>query len=321
MAVPAQASHLVLVESIEQLDFALEYARQNRLRPLILGEGSNTLFKQDYAGLVILNRLKGIQVLERGGAEVLVKVGAGENWHDWVMHCLKQGWHGLENLALIPGLVGAAPMQNIGAYGVEVKDYLESVEIKNLTDGVVTSLSNRQCEFAYRDSVFKHGLAGKAIVTAVTFRLSTRFVAKLTYPALSKRFEGASSPSAEQLVTAVCSIRTSKLPMPAELPNSGSFFKNPIVSKREFQTLIERYPEIVWFKQDEAVKLAAGWMIEQAGWKSKTSSKVRVHAKQALVIINPDKRPGQEVLSFAEEIQADILKRYQISLEIEPRVY
>ena len=321
MAVPAIASHLLTVETVEQLEFALGYARQYDLTPLVLGEGTNTLFKQDYNGLVILNRLKGIQVLEKSNSGVAVRVSAGENWHDWVMHCLQHGWHGLENLALIPGTVGAAPMQNIGAYGVEVKDCLDSVELSMVGDGTRSTLSNSQCHFAYRDSIFKHQLAGRAIVTAVTFRLSFCFNANLEYPALRSQFQDPSEVSASQLVEAVCQIRKKKLPLPSELPNLGSFFKNPIVSIDEFERLQQSHPKLVWFKQGGAIKLAAGWLIEQAGWKRKRTSPLRVHSNQALVIVNPEKLPGQDVLAFATQIQTDISKKYGVNLEIEPKIY
>lgn len=321
MAVPAMASHLLAVETLEQLDFALTYAKQHALRPLVLGEGSNTLFTQHYQGLIILNRLKGIELVEETNSSVLVKVNAGENWHEWVLYCLENGWHGLENLALIPGMVGAAPMQNIGAYGVELKDCLSSVELVMIEDGARFSLSNQECEFSYRDSLFKREMAGRAIVTAVTFRLNTHFVANLGYPALQNLFKGSSTVNAKKVVETVCLIRKSKLPLPADLPNLGSFFKNPIVSLAEFEKLHQKHPDLVWFQQEGAIKLAAGWLIEQAGWKDMKSSSLRVHADQALVIVNPEKVSGRDVLSFAAEIQTDISNKYGVTLEIEPRIY
>ena len=298
MAVPAKASHLVSVENIDQLSTALNYARQHQLAPLVLGEGSNTVFSRDYSGLVILNKINGIRIIERHDSFVLVKVGAGESWHEWVLKCVEMGWHGLENLALIPGLVGAAPMQNIGAYGAEIKDCLESVELRTFDHDKLITLSNQQCEFAYRDSIFKHELANRTVITSVTFRLSLNFSPNLEYPALAKQLQGAKEITASKLVEAVIHLRASKLPIPALLPNSGSFFKNPIVSKAQFKRLKEQYPTIVWFEHDGAIKLAAAWLIEQRGWKQHTATAVRVHSEQALVIINPKKRPGKEAVSY-----------------------
>ncbi|MBX2848883.1 MAG: UDP-N-acetylmuramate dehydrogenase [Acidiferrobacterales bacterium] len=319
MAVPAQAHALVQVTSLEQLKQALSFARQQEIDVLVLGEGSNTVFQDDYPGLVILNRLRGIELLNQNDTCVTVRAAAGENWHDFVEHTIRKSWYGLENLALIPGLVGAAPMQNIGAYGVEVKDRLLSLDYLDIKTGEVVTLHNSDCQFAYRESCFKHQLAGKAIILSVTFELSKKPEVELSYPALAACFEN--TPSPEQVFQAVIDIRRSKLPMPESIPNTGSFFKNPVVDKAQHAALKKQYPDLVSFKTEQGVKLAAGWMIDQAGWKSRDHQGVCVHELQALVIVNPLKRSGKVVLEFAEQIQKDIENRFGVLLEIEPRRY
>ena len=320
MGVPATASHLVRVQTIAELKQAIRFSQQHKLEPLVLGEGSNTIFENDFNGLIILNRLLGIEVLEESDTQVIVRVAAGQNWHEWVSYCLAHAWHGLENLALIPGLVGAAPIQNIGAYGVELQSRVISVDIIELDGAKQRRLSNEQCAFAYRDSVFKHALAGKAFVTGVTFNLSKSFAAQLSYSALLSHFE-TPSPSAQEVFAAVCEIRSSKLPLPAQIPNTGSFFKNPVVDAQRHQLLRQNFPDIVAFQHGDDFKLAAAWMIEHAGWKKKQIDGVHVHPQQALVIVNPEHKSGALVLAFAAEIQASIKQIFSVELEIEPRVY
>ena len=299
---------------------ALDYANRNSLPMLVLGEGSNTVFTQDYTGMVLLSRLRGIELLEQSNRSVQLRVASGENWHDLVHHCVNQGWYGLENLALIPGLVGAAPIQNIGAYGGEIKDFIKSVEFTDLSDGNAQILQASQCDFAYRDSIFKHQLADKVFITALTLQLSKQPRINISYPALSQYFEGQSAPTANQVFAAVCKIRSSKLPSPADIPNVGSFFKNPIISKIQHDELKQDHPLLPGFPVKGGCKIAAGWLIEQAGWKDKVIEQVRVHRDQALVIINPDKVSGTKVLNFARTIQADIRAKFGIDLEIEPRI-
>jgi len=286
MAIPVNATALTTVSSLQELKQALDIARQKQLPILVLGEGSNTVFENDYDGLVILNRLKGIDLIQQDDRSVIVNVAAGENWHEFVAYSIDQGWYGLENLALIPGLVGAAPIQNIGAYGVEAKDVIVNVDYLEINTREQKKLSHEECCFAYRESIFKGEL----------------------YPALAAYFDGA-TPLPQQVFDAVCVIRKSKLPLPNQIPNAGSFFKNPIV------------PDVVSYKFGAEYKLAAGWMIEKAGWKKKCLNNVCVHEHQALVIINPEKQSGVVVLGFATKIQQDIVTKFGVSLEIEPRVY
>ncbi len=320
MATPAKAAWLHTASSLAELQAAQEFAAQRELDLLVLGEGSNTVFTQDFSGLVVLNQLRGIRMVEETADSVLLDVAAGENWHQFVIYCLEQGWFGLENLALIPGSVGAAPMQNIGAYGVEVKDSIQSVTYVTHEQPKEQMLNAQDCEFEYRDSVFKHRLAGSATITSVRFKLSKYAQVNLSYAPLSDRFKN-SSPTAREVFDAVCQIRSAKLPLPAELPNCGSFFKNPVVSEVKFKELQEECPEIVGFETADGIKLAAAWLIERRGWKEKSLQGVRVHKEQALVITNPNRSAGEIVMKYAHQIRQDILDWSGIELEVEPRIY
>ncbi|RBP53241.1 UDP-N-acetylmuramate dehydrogenase [Arenicella xantha] len=319
LAVPAQATHLAAVGSLAELKQALVFAGEHQLPILVLGEGSNTVLSKDFSGLVILNRLRGIDVVSDMEEFVELVVAAGENWHTLVAYTVEHGWSGLENLALIPGLVGAAPIQNIGAYGVEVKDTIVAVECLDRATGEPVSLTNDECEFAYRDSIFKRSLNDKLVITAVRFRLSKNTACNLSYPALAAEVGEAKSPL--DVFKAVCDIRARKLPSPKQTPNVGSFFKNPVVSAEQHKKLRDEFPELVSFAVDGSYKLAAAWLIDKAGWKQKAVNGVQVHQKQALVICNPQRRSGSAILNYAKQIQADILSKFGVELEIEPRIY
>ncbi|NNC99157.1 MAG: UDP-N-acetylmuramate dehydrogenase [Gammaproteobacteria bacterium] len=320
MAVPARAMQLAEVSDLTSLHEAIGYAKDHNYPLLTLGAGSNILLTDDYPGLVILNRLRGIEVIEQSSSSVTVQVASGENWHDFVVYALSQRWYGLENLALIPGLVGAAPIQNIGAYGVEVEDTLLSVDYLDIDSGQKITLHREQCQFGYRDSIFKHQLAGKTVITSVTFKLAKTANPNISYPALAAAVSSDANPSAEQVFAAVCAVRNKKIPLPAEIPNAGSFFKNPIVNATKFLALQTRHPGLVSFAVGENYKLAAGWLIEQAGWKGKAIDGVSVHQAQALVITNPQGASGAAILRFARAIQSDIKARYNVFLEIEPQL-
>lgn len=320
LAVPATAAYLAELTSLDKVREAIEFAQNKKLSMFVLGEGSNTVFKSDYTGLILLNRLLGIELLEENSNEVIVKVSAGENWHRFVTYTLKNGWLGLENLALIPGFVGAAPIQNIGAYGVEVKDFIESVDLINLETGSQTTMMSNKCAFGYRDSIFKEALKGQIIITAVTFCLKKQTAVNISYPALSSYFKDQLSPTSQDVFTAVCTIRSEKLPNPCDVPNAGSFFKNPVISPEQYAELIIEYPNMVCHPFGNDYKVAAAWMIDSAGWKSRVNNSVRVHSEQALVIINPEKRSGSEVLVLAEAIKKDIYTKFGIELEIEPTI-
>jgi len=321
MSVPARAKCLIEVTSLSEAHNALDYARRNQLAIIVLGEGSNTLFTNDFDGLVILNRLLDKELISENDDVVTLKVGAGESWHDFVAYALKMNWYGLENLGLIPGSVGAAPMQNIGAYGAEVKDTLVSVDYLDISTGELHTLTNSECRFAYRDSIFKNDLAAKTLVTSVTFKLSKKANVNITYPALAALFDPQTKPSPQQVFEAVCRVRSLKLPMPNEVPNAGSFFKNPIVDPKTHAQLCEKHPKLVSYAVGDGFKLAAAWLIECAGWKAKELGGVRVHQKQALVIVNPNKCDGEAVLKFAKAIESDIYDKFGVTLEVEPRVY
>ncbi len=318
LAIPALTKELCVVRHVEELQTCIARVKQENLPFLILGEGSNTVFLQDYDGVVVLNRLTGIELVSQTQSTVTVKVAAGENWHDFVAYCVSRQWYGIENLALIPGTVGAAPIQNIGAYGMEVKDTISELEAFDVSSEEVLSISNDACEFGYRESRFKRDWVGNKIITSVHFTLSKEKALKLDYPALAQNLTHDSS--LKQVFDEVVSIRTQKLPDPKQIPNAGSFFKNPVVSVSDYQALQQRYPDIVAFEHGQKMKLAAAWLIEQAGWKQKQVDGVRVHQHQALVVINPERRPGEAIQGFAQALKDDIQQRYGVMLEVEPRL-
>lgn len=319
LAVPVYARYFCRCESLSQIEAGLLFAKDRQLDVLILGEGSNTVFTQDFSGLILLNRLRGIEVLSEDCESVDIKVAAGENWHDFVDYCLTQEWYGLENLALIPGLVGAAPIQNIGAYGVEVKDTIEYVTYLELATRNVRTISQSDCQFSYRDSVFKKQLNAQVAIISVEFRLNKIATKQLAYPALASHFKH--DPSPRDIFNRVCEVRSAKLPMPKDIPNAGSFFKNPIISKTQFESLKLNYPDIVGFEFEGGIKLAAAWLIEHQGWKQKDIAGVKVHEKQSLVVTNPKRKKGSDILLLANAIQSDVAATFNVNLEIEPRIY
>ncbi|MCW5906923.1 MAG: UDP-N-acetylmuramate dehydrogenase [Chitinophagales bacterium] len=294
---------------------------------LVLGGGSNILFTRDFEGLVLRNALPGISIVHETENEVLVKVAAGEVWHRFVLWTIERNFGGIENLSLIPGLVGAAPMQNIGAYGVEIKDVFEELEAVHRKTGEKQKFGLKDCEFGYRESVFKNKLKEEFIITSVTLRL-----AKISSPKTNYRFKtdygDIKNTLAEMQVfdltvkavsDAVIKIRTSKLPDPAQLGNAGSFFKNPVVTKQRFDELVLRYPVMPSYLQaDGTVKIPAGWLIEQCGWKGKVIGNTGAHAKQALVLVNYGNATGAEVKNLALEIRQSVKEKFGI--EIQPEV-
>lgn len=319
LAVAISARYFCRALTLVQLKAGLAFARERQLTILILGEGSNTVFTKDFDGLIILNRLKGVELINETDETVSIRVAAGENWHHFVDYCLSHNWFGLENLALIPGLVGAAPIQNIGAYGVEVKDTIKTVTYLELSTGEQHTISNSDCQFAYRDSIFKNQLNAKTVISCIEFCLDKSPTQKLAYPALANEFSG--KPSPRDIFNKVCEVRCAKLPMPSDIPNAGSFFKNPIISKKQFISLKAIHPNIIGFNVNEGVKLAAAWLIEQGGWKYKEVAGVKVHQQQALVVTNPKYKTGADILLLAKAIQDDIEEIFSVRLEIEPRIY
>ena len=322
LSVDVAARFFVAVQSLEQLQAALTWAQQQSVAVFLLGGGSNLVLTENLDKLVIHLQLHGIQLLDEDEGFARVEVQAGENWHAFVQWSLKHGFSGLENLSLIPGNMGAAPVQNIGAYGVELKDHLESVLVYDRQTEQVQRLTTEQCQFAYRDSLFKRE-SDRRVILSVIFKLPKQATLQLDYGHLRSYLADQQilQPTAQDVSCAVCAIRAEKLPDPEQLANAGSFFKNPVVSAEHADQLQQSYPNIVRFAQgNDQVKLAAGWMIDQAGWKGVRQGDAGVHAKQALVLVNYGAATGKQILELAAQIQADILQRFAVELEIEPNV-
>ncbi len=321
-AVEAQASHFAEAENDQQVREALSYAQTQQLPLLLLGGGSNLLLTADVEALVLRMASRGIRVLSDDGERVVIEAEAGESWHPFVQWTLAQGFAGLENLSLIPGTVGAAPVQNIGAYGVELKDLFAGLTALDRHSGELREFSLQDCVFAYRDSLFKRE-SGRWVILRVRFALSRAAALHLDYGPVRQRLaeQGINAPTALDVSQAICAIRSEKLPDPAELGNAGSFFKNPLVSSELAQRLRAEHADLVAYAQaDGQVKLAAGWLIERAGWKGFREGDAGVHRLQALVLVNYGAATGAQLLALAQRIQADIARRFAVELEIEPNV-
>ncbi|TKA91521.1 UDP-N-acetylmuramate dehydrogenase [Halopseudomonas bauzanensis] len=315
------AERLVPVETEQQLREALALADAQGWPVTVLGGGSNMILAGPLAGLVIAMRSRGRRVLSREPGSAVIEGEAGENWHQLVNWSLDHGFHGLENLSLIPGTLGAAPMQNIGAYGVELCDVFDSLDALDRTTGEVCRFDRDACRFAYRDSLFKQQ-AGRFVILRVRLRLSTQPVPRLDYAPLAAAWSvtGLSRPDSRVISQLVCQIRRSKLPDPAQLGNAGSFFKNPLLPADQAAALLAAWPEAPYYPQpDGSVKLAAGWLIERAGWKGHCRDRVGVHREQALVLVNLGGARGADVLALAEDIQRDVQAKFGVQLEMEPQ--
>jgi len=288
-------------------------------RILILGEGSNVLFREDFSGLILHPVEQRIDVVEDNEADVLIKVSAGYNWDEFVDWTVQNGYYGLENLSLIPGQVGAAPIQNIGAYGVEVKDFIESVQGFYLDTGEDFLLPAEACQFDYRDSVFKKELRGKVFISDVHFRLSKAAQPELRYGNITEQLAGR-EPTPELVREIVMDIRNRKLPDPKATGNAGSFFKNPVVSKAQFEIIKQDYPDVKSYPADDMIKIPAGWLIEKAGWKAYRVGDAGVHPSQALVLVNYGMAGPDEILKLAEQVREDIQYKFGIELEMEVRI-
>lgn len=320
---PAVASWFARASSRGDLDNALEFARGQGLPVLPLGGGSNLVLSGDVPGLVVAIALGGFEILEDGPREVVVRVGAGEDWTRLVDRCLSLGLFGLENLVLIPGTAGAAPIQNIGAYGVEVRESLVEVEAVEISTGRARTFGNAECAFAYRESVFKAALRDRFVITSVALRLSREPAARASYGALAGelRSRGIERPGPLDVADAVRHLRRTRLPDPAVTGNAGSFFQNPVVDTATAESLRSREPGLPTFpSEDGCVKLAAAWLIERCGFKGARRGTVGVHPSHALVLVNHGGATGREVLALAEEIRAAVRERFGVSLAIEPRV-
>lgn len=290
---------------------------------LILGGGSNLLLTGDVEGMVIRMNIQGIELVRQDERHYWVKAGAGVNWHEFVMYCVKRGYAGLENLSLIPGTVGAAPMQNIGAYGVEIEQVFESLEALNRQTGEIRTFTHAECQFGYRESVFKHELRDQYIITSVTFQLDKTPTFHTTYGAIAETLAemGVTDEtlSIKAVSDAVIRIRRSKLPDPAEIGNAGSFFKNPEIPKEQFEALRQEWPDMPGYPlaDTDRVKVPAGWLIERCGWKGYRTGDAGVHARQALVLVNYGKATGHEILALAHEVQRSVGEKFGISINPE----
>jgi len=291
--------------------------------PLILGGGSNILLTRDIDGLVLKNEIRGVGVVHEDEEHVYVRVGAGEVWHPFVLYCLERDWAGVENLSLIPGSVGAAPMQNIGAYGVEIRDVFHELEAYVIDEQRVYTFSANDCEFGYRESIFKGKYKDRVVILNVTFRLNKKPVFHTSYGDIRNELErmGVKDLNIRAVSQAVISIRQSKLPDPAKIGNAGSFFKNPTVSKEKFEALQVEFPLIVAYPRPVGLKLAAGWLIEQCGWKGFRRGDAGCHGKQALVLVNYGNATGREIYDLSEEILFSVNEKFGVLLEREVNIF
>ncbi len=323
LALEAHANALAKTKNDSELREALAWAKQQGLPIVPLGEGSNVIFAGDLNALVVIQQGRGMAILEEDEAGVSLRVCAGESWHELVVWSLAQEYYGIENLALIPGTVGAAPIQNIGAYGVELDRFVIAVHGLEIASGNPVTLDREACEFSYRDSVFKHQLRDSLVITAVDIRLSKQVKVEASYPALVDYFADLdAAPTPQAVFEAVVAIRSARLPDPGQEPNAGSFFKNPVISYERSAYLGTRFPGIPRYSQsDGRVKLAAAWLIEHCGWKGFSENGVGVHARHALVLVNQGADNGRALLALADKIRDSVMKTFGYELEIEPRVY
>ncbi len=321
---PARAAHLVTVRSAEALRALVVGGRLREIGPvLVLGGGSNLVMTRDWPGCVLRIDIRGREHLGFVDGVHLLRAGGGENWHVFVRWTLSMGWPGLENLSLIPGTVGAAPIQNIGAYGVELADRIDGLEAVSLDDGRVRFFAAEACEFGYRDSVFKRHEAGRWVIVSVRFRLPEAWMPVTTYAELSRELlaRGISKPTPLEVSDAVIGIRQRKLPDPASLGNAGSFFKNPVVDEATLQRLLHEYEAMPHHVlPGGGAKLAAGWLIDRCGWKGRNLGPAGCYERQALVLVNRGGASGEDVMRLASAIQRDVQARFGIALEPEPRV-
>lgn len=322
--VDAKAKYFIEIHNIEELKDALNFSKEKSLSLLFLGGGSNILLTKDFDGLAIKLNLKGISEENLNDNEVLVTAKAGENWHEFVMFCLSKNYGGLENLSLIPGNVGTSPMQNIGAYGTEIKDVFVSCQVLNLDNQTVETFDLEKCRFGYRDSIFKQEGKGKYIILEVTFKLTKEnHHIKTEYGAITSELQnlGIEKPTIQDVSQAVINIRQSKLPDPKQIGNAGSFFKNPTIPVAQFEALQQKFENIQGYPNGAMVKVPAGWLIEQCGWKGKQIGNVASHKLQSLVIINATATAtGKEIFDFSTEIINSVKEKFGIELEREVNI-
>lgn len=318
------AKYYTVFSSIEFLKQILSSPEVKSMPFIILGGGSNVLFTGDFNGVIIRNAMDGIDVIREDADNIYIKANAGEKWHDAVLYCVNRNYGGIENLSLIPGTVGAGPIQNIGAYGVELKDVLQEVEAMNIHTLEIRKFSNTECKFGYRDSVFKKEEKGNYIILSVTLKLNKNPKVNVSYGTLGKELDdmGITKPTIKDVSNAVIKIRSSKLPDPDKIGNAGSFFKNPVISNSEFEKIKENYPTIVSFPADDGhTKLAAGWLIEQCDWKGKRVGDAGVHKDQALVLVNYGDATGKEIYELSTQIISSVKEKFGVELEREVNIF
>lgn len=317
----ATGQYLVRIRDVQELLELLNKDLFRNNKHFILGGGSNILLTSDFQGLVIKNEIMGIATIQENEDHVVLEVGAGENWHELVMYCVARDWGGIENLSLIPGTAGAAPMQNIGAYGVEIKNVIVSVEAIRLSNGEVTIFHNDQCSFGYRESIFKHEVKDQYFISSITLKLTKRnHRLNTSYGAIRDvlKQQGIETPTVKTVSDAVIAIRRSKLPDPAVIGNAGSFFKNPSIDAGIHDLLKKKYPSLPSFQGEKGlIKIPAAWLIEQCGWKGKTFNNIGVHKDQALVLVNYGGGKGDDIWNLAMDIRADVNEKFGILLQPE----
>lgn len=318
------ARYFTEINSVAEFKELQETAIYQNNPSLILGGGSNLLFTKNYEGLVIKNNIAGIEIIQEDDAHVYVKAAAGENWHGFVLYCVDHNYGGVENLSLIPGCVGASPMQNIGAYGAEIKDVCFEVNTLDVHTGEERTFSNADCKFGYRESVFKNIYKNQYLITSVVFKLNKKPVLNTSYGAIEQELKamGVTRPTVKAVSDAVIRIRSSKLPDPAKIGNAGSFFKNPEVSAQKHNELKQHFPDLVAYALDNShYKLAAGWLIEQCGFKGKRVGDAGVHVHQALVLVNYGTASGGEIYNLSQQVLDAVQDKFGITLEREVNIY
>jgi UDP-N-acetylmuramate dehydrogenase len=321
--IDATTKYFAAFENVIELEEILNSKLKTQNSKLILGGGSNVLFTKDFDGIVLKNEIKGVEIIKDDEEFIYIKAGAGENWHQFVLYCVENNYAGVENLSLIPGNVGASPMQNIGAYGVEIKDVFYELEAFHKHDRAVQRFSLKDCEFGYRESVFKNKYKDQYVLTNVPYRLNKKPSFNTSYGAINQELEkmGVTQLTIQSISQAVINIRTSKLPDPKELGNAGSFFKNPIISNNQFNELKQTFPNIIAFPSAaEHTKLAAGWLIEQCGWKGYRKGDAGCFPKQALVLVNYGNATGKDIYELSEEIIHSVKKKFGVVLEREVNI-
>ena len=317
----AVAKQFVEINAVSDLQTLIKSGALPRQKTLILSGGNNILFQNEvFDGLVIYINTKGIEIIKEGGNEVVVRAQAGEDWPDFVRFCVGKGWHGVENLAHIPGKVGAAPVQNIGAYGMELKDSFAQCEAMDLVTGETKVFTKEECRFGYRESIFKGELKGRYVITSVDFLLKKDAPLNLEYGNIKSYLEenGISRPTLQQLHDAICTIRDAKLPDVKQIGSAGSFFKNPVIERAQFETLLKEYPTMPHYDEPNGkVKVPAGWLIEQAGWKGWRNEHVGVYDKQALVLVHFGGGKGEDIVYLAKRIQDSVEEKFGIRISPE----